>query len=108
MISDFSIRDGHMIAWMGAPIIQQGYLHSYALFRLPSEGLTHLLANKSLSSINTILVGQDHHSRTLTNSDKEIGNSLNIINQALSGSECGKIHQQESSNDAGCLWSNRL
>ncbi len=87
VISDFSIRDGQMIAWMGAPIIQQGYLHSYALFRLPSEGLTHLLANKSLSSINTILVGQDHHSRTLTNGDKEIGNSLDIVNQALSGSE---------------------
>ncbi|MCV5838722.1 hypothetical protein OFN62_37880, partial [Escherichia coli] len=58
IISDFELEHGRQVAWLGAPIVQQGYLHSYAMFRLPNNGITKLIADKNReSSINTLLVG---------------------------------------------------
>lgn len=63
IISDFSPQEGQSVAWLGAPIIQQGYLHSYAMFRLPNNGITKLVADTNATSqIRTLLVGQDRSS----------------------------------------------
>ncbi len=88
VISDFvPDRNGHVVAWLGAPIIQQGYLHSYAMFRLPNNGLTKLVADKSGSSsgLRTLVVGQDHHSRTLAYQQPTINKSVSVIDKALAG-----------------------
>ncbi|MDE1242025.1 response regulator [Vibrio aestuarianus] len=86
IVSDFSAQDGKQVAWLGAPIIQQGYLHSYAMFRLPNNGITKLVADTNKTSqIRTLLVGQDHLSRTLEYEQVEIDKSQKVINLALSG-----------------------
>ncbi|MCR9420535.1 response regulator [Vibrio sp. RM-69-4] len=86
IISDFSQQEGQSVAWLGAPIIQQGYLHSYAMFRLPNNGITKLVADTNATSqIRTLLVGQDHHSRILSYTQQEIETSQKVINLALSG-----------------------
>ncbi|MEH0742024.1 response regulator [Vibrio cholerae] len=86
IISDFSLEQGRMVAWFGAPIVQQGYLHSYAMFRLPNNGITKLIADKSNQvAIKTLLVGQDHRSRTLSYDESEVEKSLEVVNLALSG-----------------------
>ncbi len=92
VISDFSVTNGRQVAWLGAPIIRQGYLHSYAMFRLPNNGITKLIAdgqNKS-SSLRTLLVGDDNRVRTLAYSQEEADKSVEVIERALSGeSEVG-------------------
>ncbi|MGL6027783.1 MAG: HAMP domain-containing protein, partial [Vibrio sp.] len=86
VISDFEPQDGQLYAWLGAPIIQQGYLHSYAMFRLPSNAITKLIADgNNHPTMQTILVGQDHRSRTLTTADMTVEKSQQVIDLALSG-----------------------
>lgn len=52
-------------------IVQQGYLHSFALFKLPNTGLIELIGdNTDTSSIKTNFVGQDSYSR-ISNEDIE-------------------------------------
>ncbi|HFG2039927.1 TPA: two-component system sensor histidine kinase ChiS [Vibrio cholerae] len=86
VISDFVQEDGKQYAWLGAPIIQQGYLHSYAMFRLPSNAITKLIAEGSSNpSMQTILVGQDHRSRTLTSAEIAVEKSKAVVDLALSG-----------------------
>ncbi|NGZ12225.1 response regulator [Vibrio aestuarianus] len=86
IVSDFSPQDGKQVAWLGAPIIQQGYLHSYAMFRLPNNGITKLMADTNKTSqIRTLLVSQDHLSRTLEYQQAEIDKSQKVIDLALSG-----------------------
>ncbi|MFG0888930.1 response regulator [Vibrio sp. CJQ_6] len=87
VLSDFVDEQGRQFAWMGAPIIQQGYLHSYAMFRLPNNGITKLIADtNTTSSMRTLLVGQDHRSRTLAYDQPEIDKSTQVIDWALNGS----------------------
>lgn len=85
ILSDFALdKDGRQYAWMGAPIIQQGYLHSYAMFRLPNNSLTKLIAdNKSNSSMRTLVVGTDLNPRTLANNNEIISKSQKVIHWAL-------------------------
>ncbi|KJY83663.1 histidine kinase [Vibrio galatheae] len=86
IISDFSAEQNKTVAWLGAPIIQQGYLHSYAMFRLPNNGITKLVADSNnLSSMKTLLVGADHQSRTLAYQQDEIKKSHQVIDLALAG-----------------------
>ncbi|WP_070962327.1 response regulator [Vibrio sonorensis] len=86
VISDFDTSKGRPVAWLGAPIIQQGYLHSYALFRLPINGITKLIADTGKSSMKTLLVGDDYTSRTLAFEQEEIDKSKEVIDKALGGS----------------------
>ncbi|WP_367988184.1 response regulator [Vibrio sp. NTOU-M3] len=87
VISDFSPEQGKMVAWLGAPIIQQGYLHSYAMFRLPNNAITKLIADSNQTSqMRTLLVGSDHRSRTLAHEQTDIDKSAEVINLALQGS----------------------
>ncbi|EMR38018.1 response regulator, partial [Vibrio harveyi] len=86
VVSDFDIENGKQVAWLGAPIVQQGYLHSYAMFRLPNNGITKLIAEINRdSSIETLLVGSDHKPRTINTKQEEIQNSLEIVDKALAG-----------------------
>ncbi len=86
VLSDFIEEEGQQYAWMGAPIIQQGYLHSYAMFRLPNNGITKLISeNNSDSSKRTLLVGQDQRSRILAHNQVDIKTSTDVINMALNG-----------------------
>ncbi|EEX95391.1 YwpD [Vibrio orientalis CIP 102891 = ATCC 33934] len=86
VISDFSQEQGKSVAWFGAPIIQQGYLHSYALFRLPNNGITKLIADiNNIASMKTLLVGSDHQSRTLAYQQEDIDKSRQVVDLALSG-----------------------
>ncbi|MCG3730003.1 response regulator [Vibrio cincinnatiensis] len=86
VLSDFIEENGDQYAWMGAPIIQQGYLHSYAMFRLPNNGITKLISeNNNNSSKRTLLVGQDHQSRILAHNQADIATSADVINLALNG-----------------------
>ncbi|PMK04499.1 response regulator [Vibrio sp. 10N.261.55.A7] len=87
IISDFSPNsEGKSVAWLGAPIIQQGYLHSYAMFRLPNNGITKLIADISkTSSMRTLLVGQDEQSRTMAFQQDDIATSTEVIKLALQG-----------------------
>lgn len=86
LISDFNIEQGKSVAWLGAPIIQQGYLHSYAMFRLPNNGITKLISDThSVASIKTLLVGNDYHSKTLAYQQEDIQRSQEVIDLALAG-----------------------
>ncbi|AUW04073.1 response regulator [Vibrio campbellii] len=86
VVSDFDIENGKQVAWLGAPIVQQGYLHSYAMFRLPNNGITKLIAEINRdSSIDTLLVGSDHKPRTINTKQEDIQNSLEIVDKALAG-----------------------
>ena len=75
VFSDFSIMNGENVSWFAAPIVQQGYLHSFVLFKLPNNGLSLLLKNgqQDSSSIKSYLVGD---------------NSLSLI----SGIKIGRAH----------------
>lgn len=86
VVSDFDTENGKQVAWLGAPIVQQGYLHSYAMFRLPNNGITKLIAEINRdSSIDTLLVGSDHKPRTINTKQEDIQNSLEIVDKALAG-----------------------
>ncbi|MDF2154990.1 response regulator [Vibrio sp. CAU 1672] len=86
VISDFDLENGQTVAWLGAPIVQQGYLHSYAMFRLPNNGITKLIAETNRDSvINTLLVGSDHQPRTLNTRIEDIYTSLDVVDKALAG-----------------------
>ncbi|GEM73952.1 response regulator [Vibrio sagamiensis] len=86
VFSDFTQKNGESVAWMGAPIIQQGYLHSYAMFRLPNNGITKLIAdNKYNVSIEALLVSDERHSITSNIQHKDVANSSKIIEQSFSG-----------------------
>ncbi len=85
IMSDFVEENGQQFSWFAAPIIQQGYLHSYAMFRLPNTGITKLIADKNNSTMQTLLAGQDYRSRTLSYLQDEINKSSEVVGLALSG-----------------------
>ncbi|RSD31041.1 response regulator [Vibrio pectenicida] len=86
IVSDFKNDNDKQVAWIGAPIIQQGYLHSYAMFRLPNNEITKLISDtKDISEMRTLLVGEDHLSRTLSIQQQDIDNSYQVVEQAFNG-----------------------
>ncbi|MGR5287319.1 response regulator [Vibrio maritimus] len=85
IVSDFAEYEGKQYAWVGAPIIQQGYLHSYAMFRLPISGITKLITDGTPQDINVLLVGSDHSAKIIGLSEETIANSDTVISEALSG-----------------------
>lgn len=86
VMSDFYFEQGKSVAWLGAPIIQQGYLHSYAMFRLPNNGITKLISDThNVASTNTLLVGSDYHPITLAYQKEDIERSKEVVDLALSG-----------------------
>lgn len=97
IISDFSAEDTDApVAWLGAPIIQQGYLHSYAIFRLPNHALTRLMAPRETNAIETHLVGDDGKTRAHSTSNSQLVNNTPAIEKALAG-ETGVTRYQTQS-----------
>ncbi|WP_413112690.1 response regulator [Thaumasiovibrio sp. DFM-14] len=86
VFQDFSDNNnaGQNVAWLAAPIIQQGYLHSYLLFKLPTTGVESLVAERpeEQSSITTTVLGlhgelrQSNPLNTLFKSEPDILNAL--------------------------------
>lgn len=69
IFTDFNLsQEGEMQSWFAAPITQQGYLHSFALFKLPNHPLVKLLNTlpKENPNITTLLVGEDRLQRNLS------------------------------------------
>jgi two-component system sensor histidine kinase ChiS len=57
--SDFDLSGSDPHAWFAAPIIQEGYLHSFALFRLPKQGIDSLLNNLHSPEMEALLMNQE-------------------------------------------------
>ncbi|USD64795.1 response regulator [Vibrio sp. SCSIO 43136] len=87
IVSDFALEDDQSVAWFAAPIVQQGYLHSYAMMRLPATRLLNLFNDTLNTDMVTLLVGQDLTPRLLTNSQQQVDDSLAIVKAALGNSE---------------------
>ncbi|MGV2987318.1 response regulator [Vibrio sp. E150_011] len=85
IISDFAAEGDQQFAWLGAPIVQQGYLHSYALFRLPIKGITKLINSGSTPDIRLMLVGNDGKAKMMGLPENNIEQSAQVIQKALSG-----------------------
>ncbi|PSW19053.1 hybrid sensor histidine kinase/response regulator [Photobacterium sanctipauli] len=89
VFTDFGPEQGYdqLSAWFAAPIIQQGYLHSYVFFKLSNQSIREFLSDTSNSShyVQTLLVGQDHHSRLPTSADAPETLTSDSINRALEG-----------------------
>ncbi|WP_153447734.1 response regulator [Vibrio algicola] len=86
IFSDFNKDKSKQTLWLGAPIIQQGYLHSYAMFKLPNTALSNMInAHSKKESLTKLLVGQHKHSKVLDLSQKSIDASSLVIDKALAG-----------------------
>ncbi|UXI00894.1 response regulator [Photobacterium sp. TY1-4] len=89
VFTDFSTATvtGEHAAWFAAPIIQQGYLHSYVFFRLDNQSISGLITDTGphASHIQTLLVGGDHHARLPGSPSQPSDLSSPSIDQALSG-----------------------
>lgn len=79
--------NGEMVAWFAAPIMQQGYLHSYVLFKLPNNALDKMLNStpQEKGYISTLLVGNDLIPRNLVTTEKLAPINSTAIEAALSG-----------------------
>ncbi|WP_105900757.1 response regulator [Vibrio gangliei] len=84
LVSDFSQEHGQQVMWIGAPIIQQGYLHSYAMFKLPSTALTNTITETNKDTTQ-LLVGSDNLARIQGLKTEQITASEEVITKALAG-----------------------
>ncbi|GAD90997.1 putative two-component hybrid sensor and regulator [Vibrio halioticoli NBRC 102217] len=98
LMSDFAkdsnSHDDKEVAWFAAPIVQQGYLHSYAFFRLPLSSLTHLIDNTNSGYPKLLLIDESHKFLTQT-AAKNVEKSSFITEKALQG-----INQVETYSNA--------
>ncbi|PSU54646.1 HAMP domain-containing protein [Photobacterium aphoticum] len=89
VFTDFSREPGQkdLSAWFAAPIIQQGYLHSYVFFKLSNPALQDILTESDTGnhSAQTLLVGSDHRSRLPMHTESPTTYSSPSINRALQG-----------------------
>ncbi|MCW8330126.1 response regulator [Photobacterium sp. SDRW27] len=87
--TDFVVdpSSGESNAWFAAPIIQQGYLHSYVFFKLSNQAISTFIADTGSSSnhVQTLLVGDDHQSRLPSSKAFPESLSSQSIKNALSG-----------------------
>lgn len=87
--TDFSANkdQSSQTAWFAAPVIQQGYLHSYVFFELSNKRISSLIADTPPTSnyVQTLLVGSDHQPRIPTTSEGSNPLNSESINQALEG-----------------------
>ncbi|MEH6531624.1 MAG: response regulator [Photobacterium frigidiphilum] len=74
-------------AWFAAPIIQQGYLHSYVFFKLKNKTISDLIknANSSTNFVQTLLIGPDHKSRITDGKNAPATLTSQKIDAALAG-----------------------
>ncbi|MGF1699739.1 response regulator [Photobacterium makurazakiensis] len=89
VFTDFVEESGstELSAWFAAPIIQQGYLHSYVFFKLSNKSIREFLSDTGNSSyyVQTLLVGQDHLSRLPIVDNAPTTLTSSSIDSALAG-----------------------
>lgn len=90
VFTDFSAEPDHpdLAAWFAAPIIQQGYLHSYVFFKLSNRSIRDILSDTVATTnhqVQTLLVGQDHRSLLPQSTQAPATYSSPSIDQALAG-----------------------
>ncbi|MGJ7096865.1 response regulator [Vibrio hannami] len=83
-ISDFAQEGDNLYAWLAAPIMQQGFLHSYALLRLPIDGVSKLIEDNNTSA-QILLVGPDMTPRSLNLTQEVIDSNASILKSAVDG-----------------------
>ncbi|WP_028864274.1 ATP-binding protein [Psychromonas aquimarina] len=85
IFSDFKKQGTEEPAWFAAPIKEQGYLHSFVIFKLDNSRLSSLLAKSSGHQLRTLLT--DDNSRSRINLPQEQAASLQTdsIQQAING-----------------------
>ena len=104
IFTDFAPSDkGEMEGWFAAAITQQGYLHSYALFKLPNLPLVKMLHEiPEDNKITTLLVGQDKLQRNAPPTPSLSPIKSNAIEDALSGkSHLGRFIGSNSERSLG-------
>ena len=86
VFTDFSTNNlnNDTTAWFAAPIIQQGYLHSYVFMELSNQKITELIQDNT-NHIQTLLVGSDHQLRFETLTPLPTQLQSQSIDQALAG-----------------------
>ncbi|ELR63473.1 Chitin catabolic cascade sensor histidine kinase ChiS [Photobacterium marinum] len=74
-------------AWFAAPVIRQGYLHSYVFFQLRNDTISKLITDAGGSStyVHTLLIGSDHQSRLSGSQSLPDNLTSPSIENALSG-----------------------
>ncbi|MDO6580330.1 response regulator [Photobacterium sp. 2_MG-2023] len=74
-------------AWFAAPIIQHGYLHSYAFFKLSNRTIADVMSSSSEANqyVQTLLIGQDHNLRLPNDGDLPAELASAGIDHALAG-----------------------
>ncbi|MDO6704839.1 response regulator [Photobacterium sp. 1_MG-2023] len=87
--TDFAAEhtDDGETAWFAAPVIQHGYLHSYAFFQLNNQAIASVMINsrEGSQSVRTLLVGPDHSLRLPKENDLPMQLSSESIDAALAG-----------------------
>ncbi|WP_318401917.1 hybrid sensor histidine kinase/response regulator [Photobacterium leiognathi] len=87
--TDFSqtANNSDTTAWFAAPIIQQGYLHSYVFMELSNKAISELIQDlgNNANYVQTLLIGQDHKLRFSAESDLPKTLQSESISQALAG-----------------------
>ncbi|KPA53065.1 histidine kinase [Photobacterium leiognathi subsp. mandapamensis] len=87
--TDFSqtANHGDTTAWFAAPIIQQGYLHSYVFMELSNKAISELIQDlgNNANYVQTLLIGQDHKLRFSAEADLPKTLQSESISQALAG-----------------------
>ena len=82
--SDFFREHGKAYAWFAAPIIQHGYLHSYAMLRLPITGMSRIISNNTgNAAITTMLVSENLQPLSLHITSAQIQTSRDVLLRAL-------------------------
>lgn len=86
VFTDFSPENGKLVAWFAAPISQQGYLHSFVIFKLDNQPLTRMLteSDSKNNQVRTLVVGEDHLPR-MGQADLSTKLDSTAINRALEG-----------------------
>ncbi|XHF85414.1 response regulator [Vibrio sp. HN007] len=93
-MSDFVKNDDTSYAWFAAPIVQQGFLHSYALLRLPIEGITQLVEDDNTSA-EILVAGPDLTPRSQHLTQDVIDNHASILRSAIEGNTEVKTYENQ-------------
>lgn len=82
--SDFHNEQGELVAWFASPIKEEGYLHSFIIFKLNNQHLTSLINKFSINGMNTLLTNKQSTTR-INIKDSEQNIQSESIQQAIHG-----------------------
>lgn len=82
--SDFNNEQGELVTWFATPIKEEGYLHSFIIFKLNNQHLTSLINKFSINGMNTLLTDKQSTTRINIKGSKQNIQSESI-QQAING-----------------------